>query len=43
MSETKTVLDEVSRRDYEPEPRYGDEVETWPSEQEMTDDADNEQ
>jgi hypothetical protein len=36
MSLTKRLLDELNR---EEEPRYGDEVETWPSDQELADDS----
>lgn len=31
---TRQLVDEMNRDDYEPEPQYGDEVETWPTEEE---------
>jgi len=42
MSLSKRLNDELQRAD-EREPRYGDDVDTWPSEQEMASDEDNEQ
>lgn len=41
MSISKRIEDEMNREDYR-EPDYGDEIEAWPSEQEMADDAETE-
>lgn len=42
MSISKRVEDEMNREDYR-EPCYGDEIEDWPSQQELEADANNEQ
>ena len=41
MSLSKRLNDELQRSD-EREPRYGDYVEDWPSDQEMADDSETE-